>query len=544
MPELATTTTDQRRWAPLTLALPTLALLVIGANGCSDPSTSNSQKSATNAAAVDAGLSQDLLAFAVDNLDHLEEFDSQEMMNNIISRLNQWIELQKPDAAWEADPALQTLPSEFGRIDAVRGIATLEFNPADASFLQETVWLRNISRMARGDQADALSQATNLFDWVVRNVQLDADGNAKVRRLPGQTLLMGHGDMLERAWLFILLARQQQLDVVMLGLPAKDDPQKIEPWLPALLENGQLYLFDPKLGMPIPGPDGKGVATLSEVVADEALLRHLDLDDDHPYPVDAEQLKGVVALIEASPLYLSRRMSLFESQMAGDERLVVSVDASDLMRRAKESPHITDARLWTFPYEVIDWQMSMDQSQQIALLRGLMPFFEFTIPTKDGPINPLWKARIHHFKGIFTGEENANLYYQLARPADVDLDAAALQDAQRDVLITAKRNASYWLGIVAYERGLYEAAVEHFQTRTLKATPAGPWTYGARFNLARTYEAQGNLEKAIELYEEDTSPQRHGNRLRAKWLKEKMSSGAATEKTERDEKANPESPVE
>jgi hypothetical protein len=503
-----------------------LALLSVIASR-SPTTTSVRQQNATSAAAVDAGLSQDLLAFAVDNLDHLEEFDSQEMMSNIISRLNQWIELQKPEEGWQPDAALHSLPPQFGRLASVRDIGALQFGPWDASFLQEIVWMRNVSRMARGDRADALAQASSLFDWVVRNVQLDAAGSASVRRLPGQTLLVGHGDMLERAWLFILLARQQQLDVVMLGLPAQDGSSEIEPWLPALLENDALYLFDARLGLPIPGPGGKGVATLAEVVADESLLRKLDLDDAHRYPVDAERLRGVVALVEATPMFLSRRMSLFESRMAGEERLVLSVDASDLLARAKASPHVSDARLWTFPYEVLDWQASMNQPQQLALLREIRPYFEFTIPTKDGPINPLWKARIHHFKGIFEGEENANVYYQLARPADADLEGAGLQDAQREVLTAAKRNASYWLGVVAFERAKYGPAIEHFRKRTLEATPSGPWTYGARYNLARTYEAQGKLAEAIELYAADTSPQQHGNRLRAKWLMEHQAGTAA-----------------
>lgn len=507
-----------------------IALLVVVVSR-SQPATSSTQQNATSAAAVDAGLSQDLFAFAVDNLDHLEEFDSQVMMSNIISRLNEWIDLQKDltSESWEPDAALNSLPPEFGQLEAVRDIGALKFSVIDSSYLQEVVWLRNISRMARGERADALAQATNLFDWVVRNIQLDADGSVPVRRLPGQTLLVGHGDALERAWVFILLARQQQLDVVMLALPGKDGSKKLEPWLPALLENNELYLFDPRLGMPIPGPDGKGVATLSEAIADEAILRNLDLDDKHRYPVDAERLKGVVALVETTPFSLSRRMSLFESQMAGEDRMVLSVDASDLLARAKAVPHVTDARLWTFPYEVLKWQASMNQQQQIALLREFMPFFEFTIPSASGPINPLWKARIHHFKGIFEGEENANAYYQLARPADADLEAAGLQDAQRQVLTTAKRNASYWLGVVAFERAQFGPAVEHLKKRTLEATPSGPWTYGARYNLARTYEAQGKLAEAIELYAADTSPQQHGNRLRAKWLRESTNAEAPTE---------------
>lgn len=532
MAENGTLSRDKRVMAIAAIAIALFVglIVVVASRG---PSTGNSQQQASSAAAVGAGLSKDLHAFAIDNLDHLDEFDSQEMMKTIIVRLNQWIDLQEKATSepWQADAAINSLPPEFGKIVAVHDLEATKFSDLDASFLQEVVWLRNISRVARGDQAEPLAQATNLFDWVVRNVQLDGDASVNVRRLPFQTLLVGHGDALERAWLFILLARQQQLDVVMLALPAKDGSGKLEPWLPALLENNQLYLFDPRLGIPISGPGGKGVATLEQVVADESLLRRLDLDEKHPYPIDAERLKGVVALVEASPLYLSRRMSLFESQMAGENRLLLSVDASDLIARLKASPHISDARLWTFPYEVQNWQAAVSPQQRDALLKDLMPFFAATVQSVKGPLNPLWRGRVHHFKGDFDGDESANFYYQLARPADDELSAANLQGGMQEVYVASKRNASYWLGLVAFERGMYGPAVEHLKRRTLEATPSGPWTYGARYNLARTFEAQGKLAEAIELYLQDTSPQQHGNRLRGKWLEEAQAAATPTSET-------------
>ncbi|MBX3414127.1 MAG: hypothetical protein KF708_15675 [Pirellulales bacterium] len=504
-------------------------LVLVTAAGCSQDSNSSAGKQSSTAAAVGAGLSRDLHAFAIDNLDHLDEFDSQEMMKTIIVRLNQWIDLQKKATAepWQPDAAINGLPPEFARVIALHDLAAVKFSDLDASFLQEVVWLRNISRVARGHEADPLAQATHLFDWVVRNVQLDADGKEGPRRLPFQTLLVGHGTAVERAWLFILLARQQQLDVVMLALPAKDGSGKLEPWLPALFENNQLYLFDPRLGLPVPGPGGQGVATLEQVVADESLLRQLDLDEQHRYPIDAARLQGVVALAEASPLYLARRMSLFESQMAGDNRLLLSTDPTDLIARLKNSPHVSDAKLWNYPYEVQNWQGAMTAPQREALLRDMVPFFAAPVQTPKGAVNPLWRGRIHHFKGDFDGEESASFYYQLARPSDDEIEAANLQGELREVYVAGKRDASYWLGLVAFDRGMFEQAEAHLKKRTLEATPSGPWTYGARYNLARTYEELGKLPEAIELYSQDSSPQQHGNKLRGKWLKESPDADAS-----------------
>jgi tetratricopeptide (TPR) repeat protein len=90
------------------------------------------------------------------------------------------------------------------------------------------------------------------------------------------------------------------------------------------------------------------------------------------------------------------------------------------------------------------------------------------------------------------------------------------------VIAQAKAHATYWLGLAQYDTGKYDAAVEWLERRTLQGNPDGPWTNGARYNLARAYEALGNIAKARELYlADEASPQRHGNRLRARALEKR-----------------------
>ena len=106
-------------------------------------------------------------------------------------------------------------------------------------------------------------------------------------------------------------------------------------------------------------------------------------------------------------------------------------------------------------------------------------------------------------------------------------------------ILTKKYTASYWLGLIAYDRGEWSSAADFFQKRTLDffkdqtsgESPTGFWTAGAGYNLARTYEQQGEFNKAIVLYIEDKSPQRHGNLLRARWLKRISSAQKAMEKS-------------
>ena len=197
--------------------------------------------------------------------------------------------------------------------------------------------------------------AERLFDWTIRNIQLTADtpgdDNLASRHKPYQTLISGRGTAEERAWVFLLLARQQGLDVVPLGL---EDPatKKVRPWLSALALGDDLYLFDCRLGLPIPGPTPGSIATLAQLTADPQLLRNLDLDAEHPYPVTAEDLQHVVAFVEGSPASLSYRMALVESRLAGKHKMALTSPGTKLAQRIQKLPGIQDVRLWKLPFDV------------------------------------------------------------------------------------------------------------------------------------------------------------------------------------------------
>ena len=81
-----------------------------------------------------------------------------------------------------------------------------------------------------------------------------------------------------------------------------------------------------------------------------------------------------------------------------------------------------------------------------------------------------------------------------------------------------KVHASFWLGLIHFDTGRYDQAIQWLRKRTLDAYPNGQWTDSAHYNLARAYEALGQKEKARELYLLDDSPQAHGSLIRARRL--------------------------
>ena len=146
----------------------------------------------------------------------------------------------------------------------------------------------------------------------------------------------------------------------------------------------------------------------------------------------------------------------------------------------------------------------------------------------------LWKARTRHFQGRRQGDEDrldsepseiiddhreaAQLYTSKSvRPTDVAI-ARGGSDDKRRVDAAAKLHATYWVGLLSYDNGKYDVAAHWLGRPELQADDS-PWSAGARYNLARTYEAQGKFEEAVGLLEQDASPQKHGNRILALRLK-------------------------
>lgn len=535
---------------------PALALLWVAA-GCRDEVPLLDDNNST---AEVAEYSEELFAVAMENLGRLEQFRSGEMLQEIVERLNQWATTQAPPESWRPDPLLETLPDPLRRLPMVEDLDSMRFPRHDGAALQQAVWLRDIAHWARGEKLDELSRAMHLFDWTIRNIQLDPfdepsdeSGQAPLGRFPWETLLLGRGDVLERAWVYVELLRQEGIDAAFLALTGDGVPSSnaLQSWTVGVLIDKKVFLFDPVLGLPIPAADGVTLApggellirpaTLSEAASDPAILRRLDLDASTPYPVESGDLENVVALIVASPSELSRRMALVQSHLVGERKLVLTVDAAGQGERFTATPQVGGTKLWLRPYVTLAQQLTLGDSPHLVQQRvaEMAPFHV-------GQDAPLWKGRLLHFKGRFVGEEGATQYYQAARPpnrqldsfadlfysamkaAQPDADDAALREAARQraamekpVFVRAKQDASYWLGLLAYEQGEFTSAIDYLAVRTLEASPDGPWTHGARYNLARVYEASGDLDRAVsQLASDPLSPSRHGNLLRARWLNE------------------------
>jgi hypothetical protein len=480
-----------------------------------------------------------LLDGAVSVLERLDEFDEVAATAQVFDRLNQWGQARTgASRPWQADPLVATLPQPLRPLAAEATLAAATFDAAgDVSALRDARWLADIARQVRGGfpADDDLATATALFRWTIRRLapvgdppMVPTDSNPGTRwMLPGEILLSGRGSAAQRAWIFLALLRHAGLDGVMLatGDPASGPPR---PWLPALISGGEAYLFDPAYGMPIPGPDGAGVATARQAATDAALLAAMSLPD-RPYPVQAADMKRLTALVAADPWSLSRRMADLEAELGDTVGWRLAVEPTPLAERARAAlPGAVAAGLWEFPWETL--ARRRDEAATAAMLRReLAPLAVSLVAVeagkqgrlRPGGARPLLAARIREFRGDLDGPEGARAAYLAARPSRQAIAAAVAgagpeqAEARRRLFEQMKEDATYWLGILTLAEGEFDAAVDYLERMTLGVAPDSRWSDAARLNLADAFLGLGREADALKLLRADASPQRFGSRLRA-----------------------------
>jgi hypothetical protein len=226
---------------------------------------------------------------------------------------------------------------------ALREIEGDSYTLLDAHYLDQCFLMRDALRALEGDKRGAaltsLERATNAFAWVVREVRLQ-DGLFTM--LPPQfALRRGWGTAYDRALIFLELLNQMGNDHFcgcLVGWPSSKPNEAPELWAcGVLLDNDpKMYLFDPRLGLPLPGPDGQSVATLDQVRKDPALLAQLTVKSENPYDVTAKRAQEVEIYQYCSLSALAPRMRfLEENQLAPSVRVHLAVD--DLANEKKLS---------------------------------------------------------------------------------------------------------------------------------------------------------------------------------------------------------------
>ncbi len=415
-------------------------------------------------------------------------------------------------------------------------------------------------------QVNKLQTAMRLFDWTIRNIALEPDQMSVPPQLPVpamppgmplegpgyrqtdyQTLWRGRGDWLQRCGVFTQLCLQAGIPSAVLATQS-DATGARTPWSVGVLVGKHIFLFEPRLGLPIPGPDQTGVATLAQARNDPTVMRRLNVAGYFDYPLSRSDVSQNVALLNLRPETLSSRMKKLESGLTGDRRMVLWVDAETWAKRFDAVPGIAGVRIWEMP------TLAELYARAMEMMAERDPSFAFWFRSRFAMLdssgtrdNKLALARWRHLIGQFVddevaGIEGARSLYLEQRAPEYEIDDlrinvelqkqyglrrqlgmdSAEYDAQLQQMQTfmrlGKRTATYWLALLQYDDGRFETAYNWFTKRVLDSQQRSDWTDAAVYNAARASEAEGDIADAIERLKTDQSVSNFGNRLRARLL--------------------------
>lgn len=432
-----------------------------------------------------------------------------------------------------------------------------------------------------------LARAMELFDWTVRNVQLlgedswplpdqvkdqalissagpeswppsvGARGPGYIR-FPWQVFTYGKGDFLDRARMFALLAQAVDIPVVVLAIESGDKTGRpYEEWACGVLVANEVYIFDTKLGLPIPGEKPGSIATLSQLRANPALLSALDLTpaespEKKPYRVGKEQLAQVMALVVAEPESLSRRMQTVQGNLAEESRLPVFISADTIASQLDGREGIGRVALWHVPFSNAQFReqlnIAFNKAEFDANVRQKLAW----LPNEELYIDafPMFRtARNLYLLGVFETDRqqqtrSALSYYFRFMYSDKQIEEieqdtqlqmslgirqGADQDARsyieqlrvvRDNMGRIRADAAFFMSLAHFERGNPQPALNWLDNQLPDMDAGGRWEQWRQYQRGRAFEATGDYKSARDSYLRDDSAQRTGSIIRARWMAE------------------------
>jgi TolA-binding protein len=447
-----------------------------------------------------------------------------------ISVLNSWreqtslIEVERYGFTAES---LQALPHTLLSAEQRRRMLATEFSRDDATYIRNALLAAQMSRYATEGKTAELDRIVALFEFAMRTVTLQP---SMVPQLPFgwyEILVLGQGTADDRAWVFATLLKQQRIDAVV--LQSKDDP---EARLVGVILDGETFLFDTKLGLPIPrGEDPPGVrisrpATLKEMQAHPEWWQGLTVRADQPYPWNSDQLAAADVFVISAEESWGGRMKQLETVLPSDSLCVlydplVETPALPPLTARIAAGHAAwtpdTLRFWSHPLNVAERFASM--GQQAAQLMFLLERFNVPIEIKEvektvvnettkkpevvkgleaRPLRQHLKCRMEQLQGKFA---DATAHFLGIRhlaveslPAELAGNPQVLQQV-RQMYALAASDASYWSAVCKRELGdltTAAGALEDYRRRY----PRSDWTSAAGYLLALVRAERGELSEA------------------------------------------------
>jgi hypothetical protein len=281
---------------------------------------------------------------------------------------------------------------EFGEVNSPT------FTLLDAHYVDQCMMLRDAAYSLGVEGRPPLERAQAAFAWVVRQIQLYEPPRPLPLAPTPFVLRRGWGTSLERSLAFLAVLQHLGISGCMIGVPQNGSNPRLAPWIPGALIDKEIYLFDSRMGIPLPAPDGKGIAALRQIRASDKPFAALAIDDKHSYDVSADQVKHAEILLTVPLSTLAPRMKLLETTLGGRQKVRSFVDWSALLKEfeaASEGQNIP-VHFWSDPLRILrnflpPLEGGVDQV-------GLMPLMRLQlVPGYNVPTVILQQAAVGEF---------------------------------------------------------------------------------------------------------------------------------------------------
>jgi hypothetical protein len=316
--------------AGLTLVTSTLVLAIAG---CSRPATPSIKGPAVTPEARD-----DSVQLA---LDLFHEAQTLPQFRAALNQVSGPLAKQAGKSAASQDDAWRKLAQELFRLENadMEDLDAASPRPLDAAYVESCFLFRAAARALDLSGLSPRDQAALDFAWAMRRVLLHEQQDEGVP--PHLILQRGYGGVRDRALVALEVLRQAQLDGCIVECPNADGAAVL---LVGVLtprkESFDLVLFDPRLGMPVPGPKGESIATLADVRARPELLKFCG--------VTPAQLKDTTAHLTVPAPALAPRMKILDEMLSSQEGVVLFQDVARLQQQ------LTGAGLTVTPWPAHD----------------------------------------------------------------------------------------------------------------------------------------------------------------------------------------------
>jgi hypothetical protein len=308
--------------------------------------------------------SDQTLASVCEPLRKATDFES---FRNIVEQINGYLAKhpdQKPPVLTPSEMKLLE-DAYFLNKEELAEVNSSSFTSLDAHHLDLYLLLHDALRVRKPEQLKPLDRTATAFEWTMRQVTL-VDRPVTIERPPHFVVRRGWGNMLERAQVFLAVLDVLGLDGCMLLVPPAQKGQQgpLDYWVVGALVDKDIYLFDTRLGLPLPGPGGKGIATLAQVKAHPELIQALNVEPKQPYDVTGEQAKNAEIQVSCALSALAPRMRLLQEVLSTTGKVNLSKDPTALLSRFKDTGGGNSVQIWNTPG---------DDRTPIRVLRSFVP---------------------------------------------------------------------------------------------------------------------------------------------------------------------------